>query len=110
MQPFVFVAFIFYRAFVFSCLTTFMARFFGYDTLGKVMGSALLLGGCGGLVQTPLLHWAFVKGGLGDFVPPNLLLLSLSVLSGIFPFWVALHTGELKCCRHSHASTGSSET
>lgn len=86
-QPVVFVVFVFFRAFVFSCLANFMARHFGYKTLGKTMGVSQLLSGFGGLVQAPLLRWALLPGGYGNFTPPNLLLLGLALLAGALPLW-----------------------
>ena len=96
MQPLIFVIFVFYRAFIFSCLTNYMARHFGYGTLGKTMGTSLLLGGLGGLLQTPLLQWGFSAGGLGDFAPPNALILGLCTVAGALPLWFGLRTGRLR--------------
>lgn len=105
-----FVVFVFYRAFIFSCLSNYMARHFGFHTLGETMGTALLLGGLGGLLQTPLLQWGLSAGGLGDFRPPNALLLGLCVAAGGLPLWFGLRTRRLEilcqCARLRRAISG----
>jgi len=83
-QVAVFLLFIAWRAFIFSTMSAYLSRTFGFRTLGATMGGVYLIGGLAGLSQLGFLQWALAAG---SFLPANVALLALSLASGGFPAW-----------------------
>jgi MFS transporter, LAT3 family, solute carrier family 43, member 3 len=86
LQILTFLIFICYRAFIFSNMSSYLIRRFGFKTFGKLVGIAVAAGGLASLLQIPLVLWAVSS----SFFVVNLLLLSLTVVAGLFPLWLYL--------------------
>jgi hypothetical protein len=102
-QPATFVALACFRGFLFTNMASYCARVFGPGTLGRTIGSLVLLGGLVSLLQLALLPWAYssaaaASSGGGatpapssppDFSRVNGLLLALCAATVALPLWLA---------------------
>jgi len=86
------VAFVCFRAFHFSVMTSYLSRAFGFRTMGVTVGTVVLLGGLAGLSQSGILLWGLSSSE--GFLPPVLLLLALQILSVAFPLWLSGQGGK----------------
>lgn len=105
LQPLTFAVFATYRGFLFCNMSVYISTVFGFRYLGSLIGILTTLGGLMGLLQSPLLVWAYAAGansnsGSGstdeaqpDFTPPNLLMLSMMVIACGWPVWLARRAG-----------------
>jgi hypothetical protein len=100
-QTITFVLFAAFRASLFCNMSVYLAAVFGYRNLGALVGLLTTVGGLIGMTQGPLLVWAYAAGGGGsggddappDFLPPNLLMLGLTVAGIAWPLWLAHRAG-----------------
>lgn len=98
------VAFVAYRAFLFSVMTTYISRMFGYKNMGSLIGSVIICGGSFSMLATPLLVWALSARTSGDFTGPNALVLALMLAMGAFPLWFWYHSALIAA--HTAAKRG----
>jgi hypothetical protein len=112
LQVLTFIIFALFRAFLFSNMSTYLAKQFGYASVGRLVGAVILCGGLVALIQQPLLKWGFSAGEKrgderGWFLPPNMFLLAISVVGVAFPawVWVYLRGTEVLTKRKTGAST-----
>ena len=93
-QPASFVVFACFRGFLFTNMSSYCARVFGFRTLGRTIGTLVLLGGLVSLLQLALLPWAYAGGsggdGAADFSRVNALLLALCAATVALPLWLTL--------------------
>lgn len=110
LQPLVFVLMVLFRATTFTIMTVYVARHFGYATMGKTLGVLLLIGGAVAALPAPLMSWATsrLQAGVTEkdvFVAPNGFMLAVSIASGMFLVWYTIRDGCLArrncCCRRS---------
>ena len=100
-QPAAFLAFAFFRGFIFSNMSSYHARVFGFAHIGKTIGLTVLAGGLVSLLQQALLQWAFAAPApeAGDFRGVNSLMLALELALVSFPVWLTLRS---TACRRGH--------
>jgi len=92
-QPATFVLFAAFRGFLFTNMSAYCARVFGFKTLGRTIGLLVLMGGLVSLLQQALLAWAFAgvaADAAGDFARVNALLLALCAATAALPLWLTL--------------------
>lgn len=56
---------------------------------GVLIGVTVLSGGLASLLSIPLNTWALSGGSSPTYFAPDVFLLGLSVVTGVFPFWLA---------------------
>lgn len=74
-------------------MSSYCARVFGFRTLGRTIGTLVLLGGLVSLLQLALLPWAYAGSGgdgVADFSRVNGLLLALCAATVALPLWLTL--------------------
>lgn len=115
-QPATFVALACFRGFLFTNMASYCARVFGPITLGRTIGSLVLLGGLVSLLQLALLPWAYssaasASSGGGatntpsppDFSRVNGLLLALCAATVTLPLWLAARGASARRAWWRHA-------
>ena len=73
-----------FRAFLYATLNTFIAVTFGVTTMGRIIGFVFTTAAVVSLIQYPLSVWT---NFLGDFIPANIILVSLCCLPIITTIW-----------------------
>jgi MFS family permease len=76
-----FILFVLFRAFLFTSVTGFIGRYFGFGNFGTIFGSTTLLASLLSLLQFPLLQ----IGVTTSFTTPALVVLALTLVGGVFP-------------------------
>ena len=103
IQPLTFLLFGFFRGFLFCNMSVYLSSVFGYKYLGTLIGLLTTIGGLLGLIQNPLLLWAYASNAnttntntivQPNFYPPNILMLVLMIVFGLaWPMWLAYRAG-----------------
>lgn len=84
--------------FIFSNMSSYHARVFGFAHIGKTIGVTVMLGGIVSLLQQALLLWAYVPPAtdVGNFLHVNTLMLAMMVALALFPMWLTLRSSANK--------------
>lgn len=101
------VAFAAFRAFHFSNMTVYLSRTFGYATLSVTIATVVLVGGCIGQLQSPLLRWALDSPTA--FLDPSLTMLGVQIACFAFPLWNTLYRRAAAAKAAANAAGGSSK-
>lgn len=96
------VVFAAFRAWHFSNMTVYLSSVFGFPTLSVTIGTVVLVGGCIGQLQSPLLQWALDSPSA--FLDPSLTMLGVQLACFAFPLWNTLFR-----MRRARAAAGGSK-
>lgn len=83
------VLFAAFRAWHFSNMTVYLSSVFGFKTLSVTIATVVLVGGCIGQLQSPLLRWALDSPTA--FLDPSLTMLGVQLACFAFPLWNTLY-------------------
>lgn len=89
-----FICFATFRAFLFTFLTNYVARRYGFGLVGRMLGVISVLGGIVSFLQYPLLSVALAQSPV-SFDIPNGILLGCGIVSLAYPVYLARKHGAM---------------